>query len=134
MWRKDLANYANLTLRDPLMLSQRLHHLFELEQALLQLADPGVFLHKLLIQPLDGGQRDMTALSAAEAYQMGDLDGDFDNDIHDFILFRKAYEAENGGGSFAAMVAASAVPEPSSIMLLAAGAAGMGMWRRRRAE
>ncbi len=31
------------------------------------------------------------------------------------------------------MAASAAVPEPNSIMLLAAGAAGLGMWRKRRA-
>ncbi len=68
------------------------------------------------------------------AFLLGDMDRDLDNDIYDFGLFRKAYEAANPGppGAFEAMVAATAVPEPSSIMLLAAGAAGLGVWRRRK--
>jgi hypothetical protein len=68
------------------------------------------------------------------AYAQGDLDRNGTNDVFDFGLFREAYETENGVGSFAAMLAASAVPEPSSILLLAAGAAGLGMWRKKRAE
>ncbi len=84
---------------------------------------------------LAGNQADLSALSAAEAYQMGDLDGDGDNDIYDFALFREAYELDNPApGAFAEMLAAYSVPEPTSLMLLALGAAGLGMWRRRRAR
>jgi hypothetical protein len=79
---------------------------------------------------LSGNHRNLSALSAAEAYQMGDLDGDGDNDIYDFALFREAFEAMNpAAGAFAEMVAAYSVPEPGSILLLAAGAAGLAMRR-----
>ena len=80
----------------------------------------------------DNNQTDL-GLDPEVAASLGDLDGNLTNDIYDFDLFRESYEAENGAGSFDAMVAAS-VPEPSSILLLAAGAAGMGMWRKKRAR
>jgi len=82
---------------------------------------------------LAGNQADLSALTPEEAYLLGDLDGDLDNDIEDFALFREAYERGNpAAGAFAEMVAAYSVPEPSSMMLLAAGAAGLRLWRRRR--
>jgi hypothetical protein len=68
------------------------------------------------------------------AYLLGDMDGDLDNDIADFNHFRNQYEFFNGPGSFAAMVVSTSVPEPSSVLLLAAGAAGLGAWRRRRSN
>jgi len=55
-------------------------------------------------------------LSKFQAYQLGDLDGDFDHDLDDFSLFRAAYEEANGGGSFSAMLAS--IPEPRTAYLL----------------
>ena len=81
----------------------------------------------------DNNQRDLGTADPEVSYLLGDLDGDLDNDIYDFALFREAYEAANPEpGAFEAMVAAYSVPEPSSILLLAAGAAGLAMWRRTR--
>ncbi len=76
---------------------------------------------------------DMTGLSPAQAYQLGDLDGDYDNDLDDFDLFRKAYELNNPQpGAFAAMLERYAsIPEPSSAVLLGLGLTGL-MTRRRR--
>jgi hypothetical protein len=74
---------------------------------------------------------DLSAETRADAYARGDIDHNGLNDIRDFDLFREGYDAANGEGSFDAMVAG--VPEPSSIMLLAAGAAGLAMWRKKRA-
>ncbi len=80
----------------------------------------------------DSIQLDMSSLSAAQAYQLGDLDGDLDNDIDDFDLFRRAYELDHPApGAFAAMVAQASVPEPSALFLLAVGAAGLCRRRRR---
>ncbi len=80
----------------------------------------------------DNSHTDLSALTLEAAYLLGDLDGDLDNDMRDFGLFRDAYEAAHpAAGAFEAMAASAAVPEPSSIWLLAAGAAGLGMWRLR---
>jgi hypothetical protein len=73
---------------------------------------------------------DLSAETREDRYAQGDITNDGLNDIRDFDKFREAYEDFNGAGAFEAMVAAT-VPEPSSILLLAAGAAGMGAWRKR---
>ena len=75
-----------------------------------------------------------TGLTRVQGYFKGDLDGDNDHDLSDFALFRTAYLAANpglGAGAFAAMVAG--VPEPGSILLLAAGSVigALGLRRRR---
>lgn len=58
--------------------------------------------------------------SLAEAYRLGDLNGDKLNNFEDFAAFKSLYDAANGAGAFAAMVAS--VPEPSAILIvLAAG-------------
>jgi len=73
---------------------------------------------------------DLSGLTEEQSFLKGDLDGDGDNDIDDFILFRKAYETANPAeGAFEAMLLA--IPEPNSMFLLAAGAAALG-WRRKR--
>jgi hypothetical protein len=58
---------------------------------------------------------DLSSMSSAAAYQMGDLDGDMDNDIVDFVLFKAYFVAENGAAAWAAL---ASVPEPTSGLLL----------------
>lgn len=55
-------------------------------------------------------------LSRRQAFALGDLNGDLMNDELDFALFKSAYEAAHGGGSFARLM--QGVPEPSSFALL----------------
>lgn len=61
---------------------------------------------------------DLSEKTMEEAYFMGDLDEDFDNDIADFLIFKALYEDANGAGSFAAL---QAVPEPATIALMLIG-------------
>ena len=69
---------------------------------------------------ITSAQADLGSLNIPQAYRVGDLDGDLDNDIFDFALFRAAFEAQNPEpGAFAAMLAS--VPEPSSLALLLGG-------------
>jgi hypothetical protein len=56
----------------------------------------------------------MSGMTLAEAAALGDLNGDLRNDHEDFVLFKSAFEATNGPGSFAVMLA---VPEPASAAL-----------------
>jgi hypothetical protein len=63
-------------------------------------------------------QTNLTSLSKAQAYRLGDLDGDLHNDFADFALFKNAYDIANGAGAFASMVAN--VPEPSTTLLVMA--------------
>jgi hypothetical protein len=60
----------------------------------------------------------------------GDYDNDGDVDGDDFLGWQDEFGSPGEGGSQGAV---QGVPEPNSIMLLAAGAVGLGMWRRRRA-
>lgn len=57
-------------------------------------------------------------LSKAEAYLLGDLDGDFDRDLFDFGLFEELFDEANGPGAFAHLLS-NPVPEPGAMGLLA---------------
>ena len=59
---------------------------------------------------------DFAGKSGAEAYQMGDISGDFQNNHTDFVIFKTLYDAANGAGAFVTMLAA--VPEPSAVVLV----------------
>lgn len=63
-----------------------------------------------------GRGAELSNLTQAQAYRLGDLDGDLDNDISDFVLFKQNFESVNGVGSLEAFLA---VPEPASVVLLA---------------
>ncbi|MCG8450092.1 MAG: matrixin family metalloprotease [Pirellulales bacterium] len=56
-----------------------------------------------------GQGADMIGLTGLAAFQMGDLDHDFDNDVNDLLLFKSAYDGANGDGRFASLLL---VPEP----------------------
>ena len=72
----------------------------------------------------------LSSLSFAEAYRLGDLTGDHLNNHADFAAFKAAYDAVNGAGAFVGMLAA--VPEPTSVWLvLTAGTLAMPLLRRR---
>jgi hypothetical protein len=68
----------------------------------------------------------LAGLTLAEAAARGDLNGDLRNDHQDFTLFKAAFEATNGLGSFAAMLL---VPEPAVSTM--AVIALLGVVRRR---
>jgi hypothetical protein len=63
-----------------------------------------------------GSETDMDGLSPIEKYELGDLTGNGQNSFEDFELFKQLFDAANGAGSFAAMLAG--VPEPSTTALL----------------
>lgn len=78
-------------------------------------------------------QTNLTSLSKAQAYRLGDLDGDLKNNHADFTIFKQAYDAANGAGAFVAMVAA--IPEPSTaLLLMAAGTIIVSSGRRQRSN
>jgi endonuclease/exonuclease/phosphatase family metal-dependent hydrolase len=69
-----------------------------------------------------GQQVNLIGLTHAQAYAMGDLNGDFRNDHADFVIFKTAFDASNGAGSFVAML--TSVPEPSASLLVVIAAFG----------
>jgi glycerophosphoryl diester phosphodiesterase len=57
---------------------------------------------------------DLTGLSLDEAYQMGDMNGDMDNDIADFVKFKTLYLQAQGTNSFETHLT---VPEPTTVTM-----------------
>ncbi|CAK9037553.1 Alpha-L-fucosidase (Alpha-L-fucoside fucohydrolase) [Durusdinium trenchii] len=55
-----------------------------------------------------GMDTDLSELSLEDAYKLGDMDGDRDNDVDDFSLFKQAYLNANGPDSLSQLVT---VPE-----------------------
>jgi hypothetical protein len=68
---------------------------------------------------------DLSGLTDAQAAVLGDLDGNQSNDYDDFLIFQADYDAANGLGALALLIAG--VPEPSSaVLMLIAGCAAVG--------
>jgi hypothetical protein len=78
---------------------------------------------------MGGLHTDLTGLSAEEALERGDLNGDFSSDFADFVLFRGAYDMAHGAGSFAAL---QAVPEPATVALLSLAMGCLALQTRQR--
>jgi len=75
---------------------------------------------------------DLSALSEAQAYRKGDLDGDLRLGLNDFIVFEREYDRINGVGSFMAVL--SEVPEPTSVWLGVTAATLLATTRRPRRD
>ncbi|MEM6330840.1 MAG: LamG-like jellyroll fold domain-containing protein, partial [Planctomycetota bacterium] len=81
---------------------------------------------------LAGSDADTSAFFDTQAYLGGDLNGDGRKDISDFVLFESVFDAANGGPG--ALAAAISAPEPSALLLLAAGlVAATGLRKNRMA-
>lgn len=63
-----------------------------------------------------GSNTDLSGFTEEVAYQHGDLNGDFQQNLADFALFQSSYDAANGSGAFAALLS---VPEPTATVLCA---------------
>jgi hypothetical protein len=80
----------------------------------------------------DNQLADLSGKTHAEAYAMGDVTADLANNHDDFVLFKDLFDAANGVGSFAAMLAG--VPEPSSVVLVALAGLVVRPFRHRAAR
>ena len=70
----------------------------------------------------------ISGMTVTEAYFAGDMTGDMDHTIADFVAFKEAYDDANGLGAFEAMVAS--IPEPSSALLAMLAVCACGLGRR----
>jgi hypothetical protein len=75
---------------------------------------------------LAGIHTDLSGLSQEEAHEKGDLNGDMFSNFADYVIFRDAYNMEQGAGAFEDLIAK--VPEPGSwgMIVLAVSAACLG--------
>jgi hypothetical protein len=64
-----------------------------------------------------GQGMNLAGMSPAQAYSWGDLNGDFKQDLNDFVAFRRGYVAFNGAPAFDQL--STGVPEPSTLWLAA---------------
>ncbi|MBX3433227.1 MAG: PEP-CTERM sorting domain-containing protein [Pirellulales bacterium] len=73
----------------------------------------------------------LESLNLVQSYMLGDISQDQRINSTDFLAFRTAYDQANGVGAFVAMI--NAIPEPSTVLLSAAGLGLLGAvrWRRR---
>ncbi len=70
----------------------------------------------------------MAGKTRAETAGLGDLDGNLTQDYDDFIIFEADYDAANGPGALAVLMAS--VPEPSSVALMLLAAYAFAAVRR----
>ncbi|MCA9190005.1 MAG: PEP-CTERM sorting domain-containing protein, partial [Planctomycetales bacterium] len=76
----------------------------------------------------NGVGADLTGMSRAQAYRVGDLNGDLAYSPADFIIFKTEYDRVNGTGAFASI---SSVPEPASVLSLVTALVVGCLFRRR---
>jgi hypothetical protein len=77
----------------------------------------------------DNMHTNLSSLTLAQAFFLGDLTGDKANNHDDFVAFKILYEDANGAGSFARMLAG--VPEPSTLLMFVVGLLSAGLTGRR---
>ena len=58
--------------------------------------------------------RTFSGMHKDDTYFLGDLDADLDNDIDDFVAFRKLFDVANGEGSLLHLMS---IPEPASLQI-----------------
>jgi hypothetical protein len=75
--------------------------------------------------------QNLTGLSDAQQYGLGDLDGDGDNDFFDFRMFQSDFDAANGAGALARAIG---VPEPHGLLIAALSGLMLVAGRRQRAR
>lgn len=78
-----------------------------------------------------GSEEDLSGLSEIQQYAAGDLDGDGQNSISDFVIFKQAYLDVHGEAGFAALF--RTVPEASTCVLAVLAWFGTLLPRRRLA-
>lgn len=81
------------------------------------------------VQFKSGQGANLGSMTRIDAYRLGDLDGDGDNDGIDFALFEQAYDDANGLGAFRL---ALTVPEPTTLCLTLVLGLGLAARRARR--